>query len=295
MLGRIPTLIAVALVLFAVLGAKQPQARAGTGGETPVAPAPLRVLLVGNSYSMFNDLPDLLEDVAASVPNGPALDVDIAFQGGVGLKTHWERGLARDMLREGRYTHVVLQGHSRAVFDEPDELFEYTVRFKRLIDDTGARAVLFATWARHPSSDLYALGKDARTPLEMQSRIDALYGEVGEHTGANVAPVGEAWLLAADQWPHLRLHRKDASHPTRLGTYLTACVLYGRLTGRDPEAIRHPLPGTSPAVLARMRAVAAESLHEGPSLDGAAVAESAGELGAPAVSRERAASLLCAP
>ncbi|MFW6087298.1 MAG: hypothetical protein ACODAG_08840, partial [Myxococcota bacterium] len=279
----------------AVLGAGPPRARAGTDGETAVAPATLRVLLVGNSYSNFNDLPELLEDMAASVPNGPALQVDIAFQGGVGLKTHWERGHAKAMLREGRYTHVVLQGHSRAVFDDPDELIDYTARFKRVIDDVGARAVLFATWARHPSSDLYALGRDAHSPTEMQARIDTLYGKVGEHTGAKVAPVGEAWLVAADRWPRLRLHRADASHPTRLGTYLAASVLYGGLTGRDPEAIRHALPGVSPAVLARLRAAAAESLHERPPLDGAAVAESADELGAPVASQERASSLLCTP
>lgn len=230
----------------------------GTSEREPVA---LRVLLIGNSYSRFNDLPDLLEAFAASVPDGPEVTVDMAFKAGASLETHWKRGMARRMLRRHAYTHVVLQDHSRAVFDGPATFLKYAERFEREADAIGARTVLFTTWARHPSSELYQLGKDARTPLEMQSRIDALYDEAAMRLGADVAHVGDAWLLVMARWPRLRLHRPDASHPTRLGTYLTGCVLYGALTGRSPQGIRHGMPGAAPQHLQRLRGVADEVLR----------------------------------
>jgi hypothetical protein len=223
--------------------------------------ATLRVLLVGNSYSRFNDLPRMLEDMAASVPDGPALSADIAFRAGADLQTHWKRGLARRMLHRQPYTHVVLQDHSRAVFDSPEALGTYAQRFKEEADEVGARTLLFATWARHPQSDLYRLGKDARTPLEMQSRIDALYAETAARLGTEVVPVGDAWILTIARWPRLRLHRPDGSHPTRLGTYLTACVLYGKLTGVSPQRITHRVPGVAAETLDRLRAVAEEAIH----------------------------------
>jgi hypothetical protein len=254
-------LLAAAIVLAGALGAT---GAAEAGGESVegLQPAPLRVLLVGNSYSRFNDLPGMLERMAASVPDGPALSVDMAFKAGVGLDTHWKRGIARRMIRRGDYTHVVLQGHSRAVFDAPHALVDYATRFSREIDEAGARPVMFATWARHPSSSLYVLGKDARTPLEMQSRIDAMYGAAAEGGGAEVAAVGDAWLIAIARRPRIGLHRGDASHPTPTGTYLAACVLYGTLTGVSPERIGYAPRKVTPGVLPLLRAVAAEVVTE---------------------------------
>lgn len=243
-------------------------ARADTRGQPPSRPPTLRVLMVGNSYSMFNDLPRMLEEVAASVPTGPELHVDIAFKGGVGLRVHWQRGVALRMLHAGHYTDVVLQGHSRAAFDRPTEMLDYAARFAREAQKVGAKPILFETWARAPASPLYKRGKDAKNPLDMQKRIDALYGRAARRIGARIAPVGDAWLAALEQWPHLHLHLKDDSHPSRRGSYLTACVLYGVLTGHSPQEVRYPLPGTSPTVLERLRAAAAETLqHPGTPAD----------------------------
>lgn len=257
---RAPRFVAATLVLL--LGALVSGAQADTDGPPATHARPLRVLLVGNSYSRFNDLPQVLDQVAASVPGGPALHADIAFKAGVGLRTHWERGVALRMLREGHYTDVVLQGHSRAVFDWPSEMLDYAARFAREIQARGARPWLFETWARAPESPLYKLGKDARTPLDMQSRIDALYNRAAQRIGARVAPVGDAWLIAVARWPHLRLHRSDDSHPTFRGTYLTACVLYGALTGRSPADIPYRAPGVPAGVAKRLRSVAAEVLGD---------------------------------
>jgi hypothetical protein len=235
-------------------------ARAGQESGEATERSPRRVLLVGNSYSRFNDLPDTLQAMAGTVPDGPPVTVDIAFRAGSSLRTHWERGMAARMLHAGRYTHVVLQDHSRAVFDRPEELGDYAGRFAREAEQAGARTVLFATWARHPANALYARGRDARTPDEMQERIDAMYAAAAARVGAHVVPVGRAWMLARVRWPHIRLHRPDGSHPNRAGSFLTACVLYGAVTGVSPEAIAHGPHRVAAPTQARLRSVAAEAL-----------------------------------
>ncbi|MFW6067170.1 MAG: hypothetical protein ACOC97_02450 [Myxococcota bacterium] len=279
-LRPVPAIALIAAVAAVSAGAR---ADAESAAGPPSRPASLRVLLVGNSYSKFNGLPEVLERVAGSVAGGPEVRADITFRAGVGLRTHWARGHARRMIRRGDYTHVVLQGHSRAVFDGPEELIRYARRFGREIEEAGATPVLMATWARHPSSSLYALGEDARTPIEMQTRIDALYARAAAEAGAAVAPVGDAWLVSVARWPHLRLHRPDASHPTHRGTYLTASVLYGVLTGRDPREIGYGIPGADPTVLTRLQAVAAEAVRAHAALEDRPVAEAgpAGELDRP--------------
>jgi hypothetical protein len=35
-----------------------------------------------------------------------------------------------------------------------------------------------------------------------------------------------------------KLYKKDGSHPSTHGGYLAACVLWGSLTGKDPNVIR---------------------------------------------------------
>jgi hypothetical protein len=64
--------------------------------------------------------------------------------------------------------------------------------------------------------------------------------------GVQVAPVGRAWDLALSRRPDLPLHSADGNHQSRLGAFLTACVLCGRLTGESPaDLASFPYPGAN--------------------------------------------------
>jgi hypothetical protein len=52
---------------------------------------------------------------------------------------------------------------------------------------------------------------------------------------------GDAWQAAHRQDPRLPLWQVDGNHPTLAGTYLAACVLYGRIFNASPAGI----PGTA--------------------------------------------------
>lgn len=222
----------------------------------------LKVLFVGNSYTRFNDLPSMVERVAASVPGGPRIFATVSAHPGKGMRFHWRRGEAAWLLRHRRFTHVVLQGHSLASVHWPERFAHHVQRFDEIIRRRDARTVLFATWARHPSSRLYRKDAQVSEPLDMQIRIDDVYGDTARRLGAELAPVGDAFFFARSRWPRLRLHHSDGSHPRLAGTYLAACVLYGTLTGGDPHDVRYVPRGVWRSAAARLRSIAASTLSQ---------------------------------
>jgi hypothetical protein len=68
----------------------------------------------------------------------------------------------------------------------------------------------------------------------MQKRLFAAYRKAQAELSTTVAPVGRAWWDAVSRDPSVDLWNDDGLRPSRNGSYLTACVLYAVLTGRDP-------------------------------------------------------------
>lgn len=216
-----------ALVLAASLLASS---AIGNAQEQPLE----RVLFVGNSYTRFNDLPRLVARVARSDPGGPRLRTGVETAPGRSLRGHWEHRRSRNRIASGRWDAVVLQERSLNAIEAPDEMFEYGRLLSERAQASGARVILFETWARQGQSQVYEESA-VRDPEQMLSRVEAAYAELGRRLDVPVSPVGRAWLRAVEEMPQTRLHRPDGTHPAIAGSYLSACVLYGTLSGRDPR------------------------------------------------------------
>lgn len=189
------------------------------------APRSIRVLFVGNSYTLYNDLPWVTSVLSFSAPGARPLEVSSVAMMGATLKEHWEDGFALKRISEGPWDYVVLQGQSQRPMTDPEEIRKYARLFDREIKAAGAKTVLFATWAR-------------RDRPEQQPVIDEVYGGLARELGAELAPVGAAWQSALAARPDLILYRDDAdNHPTAAGTYLTACVIFSTIYGRSPEGL----------------------------------------------------------
>jgi hypothetical protein len=198
------------------------------------------VLLVGNSYIFFNNLPDMLEGISMGL-GGPRLSVESHTHPGYSLQRHLDDGHLDGIFeRRSDWDFVVLQENSR--FSAPfhpvtgelgsNEGFKEAVRvFDDRVKALGADPVLFMTWAKQPWPDQIVAISDA-------------YLEIGQEVDADVSVVGLAWAVALEERPELDLHVSDGSHPTPAGSYLTACVLYATLTGRSPEGAPRELWGS---------------------------------------------------
>ena len=182
----------------------------------------LRVLFIGNSYTYFNNLPDMFSHLAASAKPPRQVETQMVVRGGWTLKMHWEDGAALKALQQSKWDYVVLQEQSLLPITNPEMMHQYARLFDAEIKKAGAKTIFYLTWARqdHP---------------EMQAKLSEGYQSIARELGALVAPVGIAWQNAFKENPQTVFHIEDKSHPNPAGSYMAACVLYATIFGKSPE------------------------------------------------------------
>ncbi|MEL6717684.1 MAG: DUF4886 domain-containing protein [Bacteroidota bacterium] len=186
---------------------------------------PENVLFIGNSYTYFWNLPQLVEIMCES--QSIDLKTRQSTSGGVSLGTHWrgERFLqSAEKIKSEQFDAVVFQDHSRRSIDHPDSLLYFGKLWCDLAQKHQAETYLYMTWAR------------AWNPL-MQEKITAGYQKLAAMTQSKIVPVGPAWAYAKTLRPDLQLYDPDGSHPSTIGTYLSACVFFAVLTGKSPVGL----------------------------------------------------------
>ena len=261
---RLTSLALLIGLLSSVIAPRAAVAQSGAATKT------LRVLFIGNSYTYFNNLGDIVAGIAAVQKNGPRIVPTLAVHGGITLRWHLENGPAMSLLESGGWDYVVLQEHSLLGADtnrQPPVMggaanfHESTRELVRRIRAVKAEPILFMTWAR-------------RDHLEQQKDLANAYIQIGKELGVTVAPVGLAWTEARRRWLSMDLHIWDESHPTPYGSYLAGCVLYASLTGMKPEIAAeliegHPIERTTGVVdfqttvpLVDIRPATAKALQE---------------------------------
>lgn len=261
--------LALALTLLACSSGESPPAGGGGGGDGATgpggapatsgggggaAPAPLRVLFVGNSYTYVNDLPGVVDALDEATP-AVALEVSSVVVGGATLQDHWVSTGARDSIETGQFDVVVLQGQSVEPITQPDVFQTYAGLLGQAARDAGGHAVWYATWARREGDAFYTFG-DPATPAEMTAALDA--GYVTASGGVEpVAHVGQAWELALTDDPSLVLYADDGSHPSPAGTLLAAFVMFRAVSGVEAVVPDPPPLGIDAAVAAELHSVAA--------------------------------------
>ena len=226
---------------------------ASTGGGLQQESSPgLRVLFIGNSLTAANDLPGMVSALIDSAAAGPIRVSTIAYPN-YGLEDHWSTGRARQAISEGEWDFVVLQQGPSATEGRPS-LLEYSDRFAADIRAHGATPALYMVWpAKARSFDFDGVSESYRMAAE---RVDGL-----------LVPVGDAWRIAWAADSSLPLYGSDGFHPSPMGSYLGALVMFGRFTGRSPVGLPSTLStrlGTvkiDPAVATLLQEAAAEAVR----------------------------------
>jgi len=208
--------------------------------ESNHAPAnrPVSVLFIGNSYTYFNNLPRILEQLSASakIP----VQTRMVTAGGATLFDHWEKGAALKAIREQSWDYVVLQDQSTLgayIIDgknriaDPRYLHKYARLFDKEIKKSGAKTVFFLTWARKDSME-----RD-------QASLNYAYISIARELKALVAPVGIVWQRVRNANPNLALYIEDNSHPTSTGSYAAACELYAAINVKSPVGLPYQING----------------------------------------------------
>jgi hypothetical protein len=241
-------------------------ADAGDGG----AAAPLHVLLIGNSFTIYNDLDVWLQNVASG--GTPKILAKRAAVYGMTLQWHWEND-AQPAIKGGYATgvpwsHVVLQGYSSEPLNTngtpapaTSSFQVYAAKLASAAKDVKATPVMFETWAyRACFSEFPSMW--GGTPDKMQDGLLAGYTTAAQASGAYLAKIGEGWRAVWTKHPEISLDQiydADCKHPKVWGTYLAASILYVRLTGHAVPA-GSPVPAGMPASVAQtLQAIAQQA------------------------------------
>lgn len=300
-------LIGAAALAIAPAGAAKESAPAPTAaGATPSAPpkaGPKTILFIGNSFTQgahsaarnwrAGSVTDLNNAGYGGVPalfklfaEQAGLDyrVSLETQGGKSLGFHYDE---RRQLFDRPWDIVVLQEFSTLDRDKPGDPANYMHNVDRLAALFKARnpAVdirLASTWTRadqtyKPGGHWY--GKPV-TAMADDLRAAADRARTANPSVAGVVPVGQAWSRAmaagvADPNPYdgisygqLDLWAYDHYHASVAGSYLSALVTFGAITGVDPTTLGAKEKGAdelglSDAQAAALQRVARDELESG--------------------------------
>jgi hypothetical protein len=206
--------------------------------------AALAVLFVGNSLTAANNLPATVTALGAR--DGITIHAEVRAPGGYALEDHWNLTDLHDAIANGRYDWVVMQQGPSTLPESYVNLSEYATKIADVVRASGGKPALYGVW---PES-------------YRRSALDASIGNyrrAAGDSGSTLLPVGAAWKAAWKLDPKLALYGPDGFHPSRLGSYLAAVVIYAGLTGKP--AVGLPRLFVAPKVARLLQRAAATALR----------------------------------
>jgi hypothetical protein len=180
--------------------------------------ADLNLLFIGNSLTYSNDLPGMVAALGDS--SGLTIAVRSHALPDYALEDHWNDGVAVRSIDAGGWNFVILQQGPSSLDASRANLIDYATRFGDRIRAAGAAPALYAVWPEQARFGVF-------------DRVSESYRLAAVAAGGLLLPCGEAWRAAWRQDGALGFYSADGLHPTALGSYAAAVVIYRRVTGRS--------------------------------------------------------------
>ncbi len=178
----------------------------------------LRILMLGNSFTSFNDLPSKVADVTGG-------EVVSHTKGGAHLAELYdpdtEVGSSTiEDIEQGTWDYVVLQEMSTVPMDNTEEYFNSISELVRLIREHGGEPIIYATWAYDTTK--YGAKSHGITMDQMDDELQSSFQKAAATANLLVANVGKAF---SDTGHDESLYADDGKHPSEDGSLLAANVI----------------------------------------------------------------------
>jgi lysophospholipase L1-like esterase len=168
------------------------------------------ILFVGNSLTYANDLPGLVEAVAAK--QGIAVANTMVAFPNYAIEDHWNDGEVQELIANGAYDFVILQQGPSSQPNGRKMLMDYGAKFKTICDKHGAQLSFYMVW---PSLNYYSTFEGVITN----------YRDAAEFNDAILCPVGEVWKAFIDAEKNYDYYGPDGFHPSVKGSQVAAEVI----------------------------------------------------------------------
>lgn len=184
----------------------------------------MRILMLGNSFTFYNDMPDMLAkltgaEVVAHTRGGARLAEQLNPNTKMGSST-W------DALENEQWDYVVLQEMSNGPLISKESFLKSVAGLCEKIRSAGAVPVLYATWAYKKGSDKMAAMD--MSYADMYHAMFLAYHEAAESNQALIADVGKAFYELSEKQ---NLYDEDGCHPNEDGSGIAARVLADVIMG----------------------------------------------------------------
>ena len=184
------------------------------GGLDPFQETEFNILFIGNSLTYFNNLPDLVKEVAAR--DGKDLGVKMIAQPNYAIVDHWDIGQVQQEIRTGKYDFVVIQQGPSSQQDGRQMLIEEGAKYASIFHEYNVRLAYFMVW---PSITYY----------HTFDGVIENYTDAAKLNTAILCPVGKEWKLYIDSSGDYSYYGPDGFHPSRKGSEVAAEIIYGSI------------------------------------------------------------------
>ena len=193
----------------------------------------LEILFIGSSYFNWDDLPNLVKNLAKN--SGKEVYIDKYIPSGLYLANHASSSITEAKINERNWDYVILQGVG-SLMAYPDYYTHHpvypalvTLKDKIHSNCASTRIVFCLPWAFEDGMTWVEGWTD--TYEDMQNIIYNNTIQYSNNIGFTIAPVGWAWYKVLDEkdYPLHYLHISDWNHPSLKGSYLMACVIYSTI------------------------------------------------------------------
>jgi hypothetical protein len=193
------------------------------GSVDPQASRKYTVLFIGNSLTEVNNLPAVFARLV--VAGGDSVEVGSVVRRGFALVDH-AAGLSNaiDVIRSRPWDFVVLQQGPSTLPISRDTLIVGTRILDHFIHAVGGRTAELMVWPDKSNTIAFDQVRDS-------------YFAAAQAVNGLFLPAGEAWRAAWAVDPTLPLYGDDDFHPSELGTFLAALVVFEGITGRDAQTL----------------------------------------------------------
>lgn len=193
------------------------------------------VLFLGNSYTAYNNLPQLFQSITESL--GDIVYVDSRTPGGTTFQGHATNAVTFQKIQSNPWHFVVLQAQSQEPSFPDTQVNTNTLPYAQQLADSVyasnfcTQVLYYMTWGRKNGDAQWA---PISTYEGMQTRLRNTYVRFADSTEASVSPVGMAWKYIRETAPSIELYTPDESHPSYAGSYLAACTFYASVFRKSP-------------------------------------------------------------
>ncbi len=218
----------------------------------------LNILFLGNSLMYYNEMPDLFAKTATAM--GKKVNVKSVTKGSATISDFADErtevgSQAIPLLRNNKWDYVIIEP-SRRISPYENSVKEAELSSAKKIQElaraAGGDVLLYSVWGNNNGNVVeykavspinmtevatHLMGRKPHTKFmhEVNLEFAAALGDV------KVALAGYAFENCIAKYPELNLYHSDERHPSPIGSYLAAAVIYATIFGEKVENIPYAI------------------------------------------------------